>query len=360
MSKEQKSYIISILIFTYFLVIFGVVMNFGISSASQSGSPSLSLFYRYLAAIAGGSLVMFIFAIVNHKVLSKIALPVLVLLFILLFFTKSSLPTNSRRWIPTGTPFAFQPSQYVSLFLIIFTAKIFSGKVKEENMPKYYIFLLVIMLLFVGKIAIEPDLGTAFIIFLTMILLLYTTGMNLTLFSSFIFFVSLVGYIFIKHNEGWHKRILAYLHPEKFALESGYQAVQAFRAIAHGGIAGVGLTKSFFKYGGLPEGGVDFIFAIIGEELGLIGETAIILLFALLGYLGLRISNRVADPYSRILALGITISIVVGAVVNISTNIGLLPVTGVPLPIVSYSGNNIIPTFASIGILINIVKEEVR
>ena len=360
MSKEQKSYVLSILIFTYLLVIAGIVMNFSISPASQNSAFSLTLFYRYLIAIGAGSAVMVFFAILNYKLLKKLSFPILIFLFIILFFTKSSPGTNSNRWISTGTVFAFQPSQYISLFLIIFIAKLFSGKVTEEKLPKYYIFLLFIMLLFVGKIALEPDLGSAFIIFLTTILLLYGVGMDFKILSGFIVFISFVGYIFIKHYKEWNERIIAYLHPERFASDQGYQALQSFRAIAHGGIAGAGLMKSFFKYGSLPENGADFIFAIIGEELGLIGETIIITLFFMLGYIGFRVARAVNDRYARIIALGITINILVGAIVNISTNIGLLPVTGVPLPIVSYSGNNIIPTFAGIGILINIIKEEVR
>ncbi len=360
MNKEQRGYVLSILIFTYLLVIIGVVMNFSISPASQNGALSLTLFYRYLISIGVGSAVMFVFANINHKIFRKAAFPFLIFLFILLFFTKSSPNTSSNRWIYTGTPFSFQPSQYVSLALIIFTAKIFSGKVKEENFKKYYIFLIIVMLVLVAQVGMEPDLGSAFIIFLTMLFLLFGIGMDMKLFFEFIGFVSFAGYLFVRHSKSWYGRIVAFLHPEKFAQSGSYQAMQSFRAIARGGISGVGFMKSYFKYGSLPENGADFIFAIIGEELGLIGETVVLLLFAFLGYIGFRISRAVSDPYSRIIALGITLNLIVGAVVNISTNIGLLPVTGVPLPIVSYSGNNIIATFASLGILINIVKEEMR
>ncbi len=359
MNKEQKSYIISILILTYLLVIAGVVMNFSISPTSNNAF-SLTLFYRYVISVGVGSLVLIFFSFFNYNLLKKLAFPMLLVLFILLFITKSSPDTHSNRWIFTGLPFAFQPSQYVTLSLSIFTAKLLSIKIHKEEFSKYCVFILLVAIGFAGIVAKEPDLGTASIIFITMIILLYAIGMNLKLLSGFIALITLAGFVFVRHNTNWHGRIVAFLHPEKFASGKGYQALQSFRAIAHGGIYGVGLTRSFFKYGGLPENGADFIFAITGEELGLIGEMIVIVLFFMLSYIGFRISRAVNNDYARILALGITLNILIGTVINISANIGLLPVTGVPLPIISYSGNNILATFAGIGILINIVRKEMK
>ncbi len=365
MTKTQKVYAISILTIAYMLVAFGIVMNLSVSP-SQSSASELAVFYRYLLSVGVGTVLMFIFAVIDPDIFKRFAFPLFLFFLILLFFTKPapniSMERNSSRWISFGhTPFSLQPSQYVSFALAAFVAKVLSIKdIDEKNKKLYYTVLFVFALIAVAKVGLEPDLGTAFIIFATFVLLLFGSGVDLGYILLSTGATTLLGAIVVLAQPSHSKRIAAFFHPEKYSLNSGYQALQSFKAIASGGIYGVGLTRSYFKYGSLPENGKDFIFSIIGEETGLIGETILITLYLLFAYVGLKIVYLVQDKFRRILALGIVLNIIIGVIVNIAANVGLFPVVGVPLPFVSYSGNNIVVSFMEVGVLISIIRKEVE
>ncbi|MCD6426701.1 MAG: FtsW/RodA/SpoVE family cell cycle protein [Caldisericaceae bacterium] len=358
MTRAQKAYIVSIVFITYLLVFVGVVINISMSPVANPSRP-MNSFYRYLLSIGIGSLLLLFFSFFNHKKLKKIAFPVLVLIFISLFFTVKV--EGSYRWIYIkGIPFAIQPSQYIAPFLIVFIAKIFSEKTDDKDTVDLEIFSLFLMSVFAGKVALQPDFGTAFIIFLTVILLLIPLVRKYKILGGFSSILLLFSGIYVRRHPHLYGRIASFLHPERYSQEDSYQLLQSLRAIARGGIYGVGLMNSYFKYGGLPLNRLDFVFSIICEEFGLMGATVVLVIFFIFIYIGFRIVKLVPDTYSKILALGITIHIAVSVSVNIAVNVGLLPVTGVPLPIVGYSGNNAVVTFSEIGVLINIAKEAVE
>ncbi len=355
MTREQKAYIVSILFVTYLLVLVGVVINISMSPAASPSRP-MSSFYRYLISMGIGTLFLIFFSFFNHKKLKKIAFPMLVVLFISMFFTVSV--EGSSRWISIkGIPFAIQPSQYVSLFLVVLIAKVFSENSDDRDREKIEIFSLALLTVFAGKVALQPDFGTASIIFLTVVLLLIPLVKDYKILGGYSVLSLLFAGIYIRTHSSLYNRLASFLHPEKYSQASSYQLLQSLRAIARGGLYGVGLMNSYFKYGSLPLNRLDFVFAIIGEEFGLMGETVVLAMFFTLTYIGFRIVNAVPDTFSKILALGITIHITVSVLVNIAVNVGLLPVTGVPLPIISYSGNNAIVIFSEIGILINIIRK---
>ncbi len=355
MTREQKAYIFSIIFVTYLLVLVGVVINISMSPAANPSHP-MNSFYRYLFSVGVGTLFLIFFSYFNHRKLKKLAFPILVLLFISMFFTVSV--EGSSRWISIkGIPFAIQPSQYITLFFVILIAKIFSENTDDRDNEKLEIFSLVLLTIFAGKVALQPDFGTATIIFLTVILLLLPLVKDYKITGGYTLLSIVFAGIYIRTHSSLYSRLASFLHPEKYSRESSYQLLQSLRAIARGGLYGVGLMNSYFKYGSLPLNRLDFVFAIIGEEFGLMGDTVVLVMFFTLIYLGFRIVNSVPDTFSKILALGITIHIAVSVLVNIAVNVGLLPVTGVPLPIISYSGNNAIVTFSEIGILINIIRK---
>ncbi len=355
MTKEQRAYIFSILFITYLLVLVGIVINISMSPAANPSRP-MSSFYRYLFSMGAGTLFLIFFSFFNHKKLKKIAFPALVLLFISMFFTVSI--EGSSRWILIrGIPFAIQPSQYISLFIVILMAKIFSENPDDKDTVKLEIFSLVILTIFAGIVALQPDFGTASIIFFTVILLLISLVKDYKITGGYVVASFVFAGIYIRTHSSLYNRLVSFLHPERYSRASSYQLLQSLRAIARGGLYGVGLMNSYFKYGSLPLNRLDFVFAIIGEEFGLMGDTVVLTIFFILVYLGFRIVKIAPDMFSKILALGITIHIAVSVLVNIAVNVGLLPVTGVPLPIISYSGNNAIVVFSEIGILINIIRK---
>lgn len=353
MNKEQKaSYLRVILLFTYSLIGIGLLMNFSISPAA-SNSLSLNIFYRQLLYVAIGTAFLIFFAYFNYKKLKNISTILFFLLVISLLLTRG---VGSRRWIDIGLPFALQPSQYANLILTILIAKVVSEKLREEYNQKIFVVLFLIVIFVSGLVAIEPDMGSAAVIFFANITLLFICGIKVRDFLIVLLPTSILGIVALLSKESWKQRIVYFFHPYNSPLGAGYQALQSFRAIARGGVAGVGFMRSIFKYGKLPEKTSDFIFAIIGEEFGIIGCILVISLFVVLLYTGFKIVKNADSSFSRLLAAGIILNIATASIINISTNIGLLPVTGIVLPFISYGGNSMLSNLISIGILINIVR----
>ncbi len=354
MNKEQKTSDIHTLLFSsYALVGIGLLMNFSISP-STSTSLSLTIFYKQLLYVGIGTVSLILFSYFNHTKLKDISTVLFFLVLISLFFTTGE---TSRRWLYVGLPFTIQPSQYASLVLSILISKVVSTKLREDYNKKIYIILLGVVILISGLVIIEPDMGSGIIIMLTCGALLLVSGMKLIDFCIVSIPTIMLGAIAIMNNQSWKKRIVFFLNPYSAPTGEGYQALQSFRAIARGGIIGTGFMRSMFKYGKLPEKTADFIFAITAEEFGIIGCTIIIALFIALIYTGFKIAKNTGSTFSRLLAVGIILNIALSALVNISTNIGLLPVTGITLPFISFGGNSMLANLTGVGILINIAKK---
>ena len=355
MNKDQKaSYLRTILLFTYSLIGIGLLMNFSISPAA-SNSLSLNIFYRQLLYVGIGTFFLIFFTYFNHKKLKKVSTVLFFLLVasLLLVLIKGE---GAHRLIDIGLPFTFQPSQYANLILTILIAKVVSEKSKEEYNQEIFIILFLIVIFVSGLVAIEPDMGDAAIIFLTNITLLFICGIKTRDFFMVLTPTSVLGVIAVLYRDKWKQRIVYFFHPHQSPLDAGYQALQSFRAIARGGVTGAGFMRSIFKYGDLPENTSDFIFAIIGEEFGIIGCILLITLFVVLLYTGFKIVKNAESSFSRLLAAGIMLNIATASIVNISTNIGLLPVTGIVLPFISYGGNSMLSNLIGIGIIMNIVR----
>src|SRR5699024_11118936 len=207
-----------------------------------------------------------------------------------------------------------------------------------------------------GLIMLQPDLGTGMVLVLTCILMIYAAGARLTHFVG-LALLGLTGFVFLILSAPYRiSRITAFLNPWEDPLGDGFQIIQSLYAIGPGGLMGVGFGESLQKYFYLPEPQTDFIFAILGEELGFIGGSLVIGLFILLFWRGIKIAIEAPDLFGKFLALGIISMLTIQVMINISVVIGLIPVTGITLPFLSYGGSSLTLTLCSVGILLNISR----
>lgn len=262
---------------------------------------------------------------------------------------------GARRWISLGGPFAFQPAEGAKLAMALYLANFLSnrglrlGEFRRGVLPP----MLIAGAMF-GLILLQPDLGSALLIGLLTVTLLFVGGarifhlLGLGVVGAPVLAVAVLG------EEYRRRRILAFLDPWKDPRGAGFHIIQSLLALGSGGLFGVGLGHSRQKFFYLPERHTDFIFAILGEELGLIGTAAVVLLFALFAYRGYRVARQAPDQYASLLAAAITTMVVLQAIINIGVTSGVLPITGVPLPFLSFGGSSLLFTMIGVGMLLNV------
>ena len=353
---SQLEYHLLVLV-TLALVAFGLVMVYSASSARAllaANDPAYYLKRQALYAVIG-LIALVLFSRFDYRRLQHAAGPLLLTSFFLLVAVLGiGIAVNgARRWLPLG-PFAFQPSELAKLALALWIA----GFLARGPAPKSLGELVRPIGMVVGAscalILIEPDLGSALAIAImaTAVLLVSGTPLRVLLGGGGIGMTLVLAAIWLEPYR--RARIFSFLDPWHDPQGAGFQAVQAMIALGSGGIFGVGLGESVQKIYYLPEASTDMIFAIIGEELGLIGALAVIAAFALFAYAGFNIAIRCRDPFGKRLAAGLTALVCGQAAVNVSAVMGLAPLTGVPLPFVSYGGSSLVISLASVGILLNI------
>jgi cell division protein FtsW len=280
----------------------------------------------------------------------------LVLLILVLLPGIGKEVNGSRRWINLGIV-SFAPAELVKLCLITFVAFCLSKKqAMLQSFIKGVLPYLFVMGIAAGLILLQPDLGTAVTLCGTIMIMLLAAGARMShLYGLGGLGVGLVG-LAIYLEPYRMRRFLAFMDPAADPQGAGYHIIQSLYAIGSGGLFGMGLGQSKQKFLYLPENHTDFIFAIIGEELGFIGATLVILLFLLFTWRGLKIALTSPDPFASLLATGITCGIVLQALINMAVVTGSMPVTGVPLPFISFGGTSLVFTMAGVGILLNISK----
>lgn len=266
--------------------------------------------------------------------------------------------SGSSRWLGVGWA-RIQPSELAKLAMLLVAADIVCrkqhrmGTIKEIMKPLGIIFLIVAAL-----IMRQPDLGTTLVLSAIVAVALFVGAVPLRLMSG-IGLAGIAGTLILAFSAGYRQeRLRNFLDPFADAMGGGYQAVQGLIALGSGGIGGVGLGASRQKWLYVPNAHTDFIFAIIGEELGLMGTLPILALFMGLAYVGIRVARRAPDTFGRLVAGGVTAWIVGQAILNMGAVTGLLPITGVPLPLVSFGGSALVFTLAGLGILVNIARQE--
>ena len=260
---------------------------------------------------------------------------------------------GARRWIEVG-PATFQPSELAKLALAVWAAAYLSKRPAPRTLAHLWRPIGILLLGFCILVIAEPDLGTAItiVVILAAVLLISGTPMpTLGLASGIVVALGLVAIWFEPYRRA---RFFSFLDPWKDAQGAGFQPVQAMISLGSGGVLGVGLGQGVGKINYLPEAHTDMILAVIGEELGLIGVTAVIAAFALFAYAGLRVALACKDPFGKRLAAGLVALVCGQAVINLAAVLGLAPLTGIPLPFISYGGSSLVVALLSVGVLLNI------
>ncbi|MFZ2975798.1 MAG: putative lipid II flippase FtsW [Candidatus Moraniibacteriota bacterium] len=345
------------------LIVFGLIMiaSAGISySRARFGDPYYFFKHQLIYGVLPGLVALYVMQKINYKFWRRISLPFFVMSIICLILVfvpgLGSKIYGASRWLQLGS-FSFQPSEMLKLSIIIYLSAWLesrSDKVKDfyEGLVPFLIVIGAISFLLIK----QPDVGTLGVIILISISIFFVSGAKI----SHMFFMGISGLmalgIIIKMESYRMNRLLVFLHPELDPRGVGYQINQALLAIGTGGIFGVGLGKSLQKFNYLPEPVGDSIFAIIAEELGILGAGFLICLFVYLTIRVLRIANNVPDNFGKFMAVGIITWIVFQAFINIAAISGLIPLTGIPLPFISYGGTSIIFLMSATGIVLNISK----
>lgn len=263
---------------------------------------------------------------------------------------------GSRSWFGIGS-FGIQPSEFTKLGMIIFTSKYLSCNEKElRDIKRGVLPILVILMLVFGLIMLQPDFGTGVIIVMSIVVLLFVSGVKMGFFVKigFLGLLGVVGLIIVAPYR--LKRILSFIDPWSDPLGSGFQIIQSLYAIGPGGLLGLGFGNSIQKHFYLPEPQTDFIFSIISEEFGFMGVVIVATLFLIIIYRGFRISKNCENRFGKYLAFGITFQLAFQTLLNLMVVVGLIPVTGVTLPFLSYGGSSLLITMLSMSILLNISK----
>ncbi|MBE6144479.1 MAG: putative lipid II flippase FtsW [Firmicutes bacterium] len=282
----------------------------------------------------------------------------LVLLILVLIPGIGSVRNGSRSWFGIGS-FGIQPSEFSKLILIIFTSKyLYNNDRNLKNIKKGILPILALAILFFGLIMLQPDFGTGIVLVMIIIGMLFIAGVDFKFFLK-IGGVGLVGIIGLIAVAPYRlKRILSFLNPWQDPLGSGFQIIQSLYAIGPGGIFGYGLGNSRQKHFYLPEPQTDFIFSIISEEFGFMGVLIVALLFITIIFTGFKIAMKCQDLFGKYVVFGIVFWIAFQAILNLMVVVGLIPVTGVTLPFLSYGGSSLLILFIAIGIVLNVSKHQ--
>ncbi|MFB0565679.1 MAG: putative lipid II flippase FtsW [Candidatus Aminicenantaceae bacterium] len=347
---------------TVTLIAIGIIMIFSTSAilSSEKYQQPFHFFINQLTVAVLG-IVMILIILTIRKPFYQLPLFVyglLALSFVLLVICLV-IPSvgNTTRWIQFFG-LHFQPSELAKISLVLFFSLYLDRKKDKLDNFQTLIFPLVILSLFVLLILKEPDYGTAILIFLISTVMFFVGGVKLKhLLYLGITSVSFFAFFLFQASYRW-ERILGFLYPDRDPLKKGFQIIQSKLAIGSGGFIGVSIGESTQKLYFLPCAHTDYIFAIIGEELGLIGASAILMLLLIFLIRGTFISLRAPNNFSKIAAAGLTMVIVSQALLNISIVLGLGPPTGIPLPLISYGRSSLICTLFAIGILLNISQRK--
>ncbi|HZB71680.1 MAG TPA: putative lipid II flippase FtsW [Acidimicrobiales bacterium] len=344
------------------LLVTGVVMVLSASSVQslkELGS-SWSLFIRHLTWLTIGVVALVVTVSVDYRRWRTLALPMLAVsagLLVLVLVPGLGLQVNgARSWIGVGS-LTLQPSEIAKLALILFVAELLSRR--SSAMADSRLTLRPVLVV-AGAIALlvmlQPDLGTTMVLGALVLALLYVGGVPLMKLGATAALGGGVALFLALRKEYRRDRLLAFLDPGADPESIGYQISQSLTGVASGRLTGVGLGASRSKWGFLPNAHTDFIFAIIGEETGLIGALVVVTLFVAFAVLGVRAALHAPDRFGTLVAAGITAWVVSQALVNIGGVVGLLPITGLTLPFVSFGGTSLVVTMAATGILLNIAR----
>lgn len=364
-SKNKKQVDFILLISTIALTLIGVLMVYSASSPEATLRFKDGAFYvrRHVTWATLGSLFMFISMNINYHIYKKLAPLIYITSLIIgsLIFTPLAIELKGAvRWINVGFS-TLMPSDILKISSVIFMATFLDGKrnhiksIKRGTLPAIIIILLPVSLIY-----IQPDLSTALTLTLTLLAMYFIGGMHLGWFlvipPAGIYLVYKA--VMSEGNEYRMRRVLAFMDPFADKLGSGWQVVQSLYALGSGGIYGVGPGRSIQKHFYISESYNDFIFAIIGEEFGLVGTSFILILYGIIIWKGIEVAINAKDLFGTYLATGITALFAIQTFINIGTVTSTIPATGITLPLISFGGTSLVMYLVSLGILLNISKHQ--
>ena len=357
----------AIMTLTLLLLSLGLVTLYSASNflAQRQDLPDYYYVLRQASGAAAGLAILGVCAWIPHDVWRRLAWPMVTVAWLLLVIvvapgTESIAPSinGARRWLLIGP--TLQPSELAKIAVVVWTAAIAIRKQEEFGSLRRGLapFLLVWAALIV-PIALEPDLSTALLVGVMGCLIVYVAGARVT---HFLFLgVLAVPVLYTQLGVAFRtRRVVAFLDPSADPAGAGFQVHQSLLAFGSGGVAGVGFGQGRQKLGFLPEAHNDFIFAMIGEEWGLVGVTTVVLLYLLLILIGFRVAARAPDLFGQLLAVGLTSMIALHAILHMAVGLGLVPATGLALPLISYGRSNLLVTLASLGMLMSISRASKR
>ncbi len=350
-----------LILVTLGLVAFGLVMVFSATSASAAlgeGDPMRFLVKQGLYAGAG-LILLAVFTRVDYHALRPLAPMLLAVAFVGCVAVLAVAPSinGAQRWFLVG-PISIQPAEIAKLAVLVWACAVLSRRPVPTTLGELLKPVGIVVGVFGALIVIEPDLGTTIALFVMIAGILLVSGVPFRLFALTATLALGAGALAIWMEPYRRERLFSFLDPWKDAQGAGFQNVQAIIGMGSGGITGEGLGQGIQKVNFLPEAHTDMIFAVVGEELGFVGSSLVIAAFAVFAWAGFRVALQCRDPFGKRLAAGITTLICGQAAVNLAAVLGIAPLTGIPLPFVSYGGSSLLVLLCCVGVLLNIAVNE--
>jgi cell division protein FtsW len=327
-----------------------------VTSLAETGSP-WGEFRSQSVWLGLGLAVMTVISFLDYqrlRSLTVVGLGISMVMLVLVLVPSLGVEVNgAQRWLRLG-PIQFQPSEVAKFALVLYGAHVLSLQ-KTLDLRRSVRPLVAVLITYGTLILLQPNLGTTIIVFAIGLMIMYSAGVKLWVLAGLggisVFGASVLAY-FAEYRRA---RLLAFMDPWAAPLQEGYQTIQSLVSVANGGVTGVGIGASRGKFGFLPEAHNDFIFAVTAEEFGLVGASVVVIAYALFGFAALAIARR-ADRFGGLLVVGITTWVLVQAFINIGAVLGVMPITGVPLPFMSAGGTSLVSTLGGVGVILSVAR----
>lgn len=364
--SQPVAYDLGLLFPVLLLVGIGIVMVYSASSALALKKFGSDYFFLKRQAVFSliGIVVLVVFSYVPFRLYRLLTYPALLtaigMLAAVAFSEWGVTAGGSARWLQLG-PIRFQPSELARLALVIYMA--YSMSKKDELLRDFYVGFLPHMLvlgILTALLLVQPDFGSVVIFALLTWIMLFVGGCRISHLLSVVVVLAPMAWLFMTQAEYRVRRLMSFMDPWQYPADEGYQIIHSLMAFGTGGIAGAGIGKGYQKLFYLPEPHTDFIFSVVGEELGLIGIMVVILLYGIILMRGIRIARHAQDRFGSLLAMGITVTLGLQVCINMGVALGLLPTKGLTLPFLSYGGTSLLINMAAVGIMMNIGARDAR
>ncbi len=346
------------------LLTIGLMMVLSASSVysyKQFHGNSYHVFFKQLTWVLLALPTAFVASRLPHRLLRALSWPALLVSMVLIYLTQTSLGmtvNGNRNWLSLGS-LSMQPSEVAKLAMILWCADLYARKEKLLRDWKHTLVPMVpVTGVVIALVVMQGDLGTALVLFAIVLGMLWVVGAPGRLFTGALVTVSVLALYLASTSAERLQRLTNFADPFKDYQGAGWQPAHGLFAMSSGGLFGKGIGASQQKWGSLPEAHTDFIFAVLGEELGLIGTLLVLALFLTIAYAGIRVAVRTRDPFVRYMAAGITIWLTSQMMINVGMVLALLPVIGLPLPLVSYGGSSLLPELVALGLLVSFARSE--